>query len=104
MMLGFIIAPREVVHVTIPLFLGAGSFHAVDERIDLNNFTRDVIIESSSFAVVEPGLQLELNISNNVRLNFGASYRFIQGSNLQGITDDDLSNFAGNITVKIGKF
>lgn len=105
MMLGFIIAPREIIHVSVPVFLGAGSFHAVSERIDnFNNFPGEVILESSSFAVIEPGLQLELNISRNVRLNLGASYRLIQGSNLQGISDEDLSNFAGNVTMKIGKF
>ena len=104
MMLGFIIAPREIVHVTVPLFLGAGSFHTLNEQIDFNNFPREIILESSSFAVIEPGLQLELNISKNVRLNLGASYRLIQGSNLRGIKDADLSNWAGNVTVKIGRF
>ncbi len=105
MMLGFIIAPREVVHLSIPVFIGAGTFHAIDERFDrFNNFSRDIILESSSFAVIEPGLQLELNVTRNVRLNFGASYRLIQGSNLRDISDEDLSDFTGNVTLKIGKF
>ena len=104
MMLGLILAPREIVHITVPLFIGAGSFSAVNEQLDFNNFVSNVTLETSSFAVVEPGLELELNVSKNVRLNFGASYRLIQGSNLRGVTDSDLSGFAGNVTVKIGKF
>ncbi len=105
MMLGFILAPREVVHVSFPVFIGAGSFHMQDERLDFNNFARDVNLESSSFAVVEPGVEIEFNISRLVRLGFGGSYRLIQGSDFrEDLSDQDLSGFAGNISVKIGKF
>ena len=104
-MLGYIIAPREVIHVTMPVFIGAGSFHMINERFDFNNFPRDVNLESSSFAVVEPGLQVEVNISKILRLGFGASYRLIQGTDFDAdLSDEDLSGFAGNVTVKIGKF
>lgn len=104
LMLGLIIAPREIVHVTLPLFVGAGTFHRVDERFEFAQQITDVTLESSSFAVIEPGLQLEVNISKSVRLNFGASYRYIQGTSLSTIRDKDLSDFAGNVTLKVGKF
>lgn len=100
-MLGFIIAPREVVHVTIPVFIGGGSFHQVNEQF---GFDRQINNRTSSFAVVEPGVQLEVNISKGIRLNFGASYRYIQGTSLGEIRDEDLSGFTGNVTLKIGKF
>jgi len=93
--LGFIIAPREVIHVTIPLFIGA---------YDFNNFPRDVNLQTSSFVVAEPGLQVEINVSKTVRFGLGGTYRLIQGTHLSGISDEDLSGFAGNITVKIGRF
>ncbi len=102
--LGFLIAPREVVHVAVPVLIGAGTFHKTNKQLDINNFLRKVYLQSSSFAVVEPGLQIELNISKMVRLGFGGSYRYIQGTHLGEITDSDLSNIAGNITVKIGRF
>jgi len=104
LMLGFIIAPREVIHVTIPLFIGAGSFHEIERQYDFNNFPRDVSLLTSSFAVAEPGLQVEINVSKTVRLGVGGNYRLIQGTNFREISDEDLSGFAGNITLKIGRF
>ncbi|MDA0193801.1 MAG: hypothetical protein O2887_01270 [Bacteroidetes bacterium] len=102
--LGFIIAPREVVHLTIPILIGAGSFHETDRQLDIYNLPRKIYLQSSSFAVVEPGLQIEINISKTVRLGLGGSYRYIQGAHLGEVTDSNLSNFTGNFTVKIGRF
>ncbi|MEQ9423364.1 MAG: hypothetical protein RJQ09_03020 [Cyclobacteriaceae bacterium] len=103
-LLGVVAAPVEIVHFTFPVLLGAGSFHIVDRELDFNNFSRAISLESSSFAVVEPGLQVEINISKNFRFAVGSTYRLIQGVSFNDINDSDLSGFTGNITFRVGKF
>lgn len=102
---GASIAPREVIHVSIPILLGAGAFEVVDKiffpaNIQDSEFT----IENTVFFVVEPGIELEFNISNHFRLGFGASYRYITGTELANVSDDDVSGAAGMISFRFGRF
>jgi hypothetical protein len=46
------------------------------------------------FPVMEPALYGQISLSNMFRLEVGASYRFISGTNLPYISYQDLSGFA----------
>lgn len=104
LVLGAVIAPREMVHIYIPVLIGAGGMEVTDQnyfqgRFDSNHFT-----ESSAFFVVEPGIEVEINMTKFFKIGIGGSYRWIRESNLVNITDDDLSNFSGQISFKFGSF
>ncbi|MEP5611816.1 MAG: hypothetical protein ABJP45_06175 [Cyclobacteriaceae bacterium] len=102
---GASIAPREVIHISIPILLGAGAFEVVDKNFFTNNLPdAEFTVENSVFFVLEPGIEVEFNISNHFRLGFGASYRFITGTELINIEDDDVSGGAGLISFRFGRF
>ena len=85
---GLLIEPvlwnKNVVHLTAPTILGVGGaglrsnhFLTREERDSLNrdrDFHHD---DSDAFIVVEPGLSVEINLLRNVRLDLGATYRYI---------------------------
>lgn len=99
------IAPKELIHVSIPIFFGAGAFEVVDKNFFANNLAdAEFTVENTVFFVVEPGLELEFNISNYFRLGFGASYRYITGTELINISDDDVTGFAGMVSLRFGRF
>lgn len=96
LMMGFNIMPKKVVHFAVPLFLGAGNL-----ELDHNN----IFVENSAFLLFEPGLQLEVNVVQFMKIGLGVGYRMVHGTNLRNdITDDDLTYWSGNFSIVFGKF
>ena len=106
--LGYVLAPREVFHASFPMIIGVGGMDVreADFRYDINDPLINDRIENSIFVVIEPGAQMEINITRFFRLGVGLSYRFTEGVNLErnNITDEDTSGLAGNISFKFGGF
>ena len=71
LILGAIFSPKEVVHIYTPVLIGAGGMEVTDRNY-LNNFHRPqpsfgTYSETSAFFVVEPGLEVELNVTRFLR-------------------------------------
>lgn len=105
-----VIANKEVVHLTVPLILGAGGAGLRRDRFPRpqdpngNNDNYYYHHESDAFVVIEPGLNVEINLMQNIRMGIGASYRYIYDNDLEGLSDSELSGFTGNIGFKFGWF
>ncbi len=56
------------------------------------------------FFVLEPSAEITLNVTRIFRIDFGVSYRYIYGTDLDGISDRGLSGATGYLTFKFGKF
>ena len=100
LILGYMIAPREIVHVAIPVLVGAGGTD-ISSPIPSD---QPIIIESGSFFVVEPGIQAEVNITSWFRIGIGASYRIVEAFNSDYLRASDLEGLTGNFALKFGKF
>jgi hypothetical protein len=73
----------------------------------LDNFWN---ISGAHFFVMEPGMNLELNLSARLTLVTGASYRYVTGLNendenvsITHVTNKDLGGLNFNIGLKFGK-
>jgi len=96
LMLAMNVMPKKVVHFSIPLFVGVGNL--VMEK-------NDARLESSPFIIIEPGLQLEINLVRFMKIGLGGGYRMVRGSSLDNdITDASLSDWSGNFSLIFGKF
>lgn len=105
LMIGGIIAPKKVVHITIPVILGAGTLYVSDENFFNNSIDTDFTIEQTTFFVIEPGLTIEANITPSFRIGLGTTYRLARGINLnQQLKDDDFSQFSGLLSLRFGRF
>lgn len=102
--LGAIIAPNEVVHLSMPVVFGAGALHIIDKSYFPFAYDKEYVLESTAFFVVKPSLQLEVNITTFLRIAVGASYRLVKGSDLLNISDDELTSLGGNFSVRMGRF
>jgi hypothetical protein len=89
----------KVVHFNIPVFVGPGKVSIKGEK-DIF-FDR---IEKSSVFVVEPGLALEFNLFRFLKVDLGASYRYVNGTTLEALNDKDLSDISYNIALKFDFF
>ena len=96
LMMGFNILPTKVVHFSVPLFVGVGNLELEHNK---------VFVENSAFLLFEPGLQLEINVVQFMKIGLGGGYRMVHGTNLRNdISDDDLSFWSGNFSLIFGKF
>lgn len=111
MFLELILFSNQVVHITFPVSGGAGWLGYLEDW-ENNNPTvpnqddtpGNQLIDEDIFWYVEPGANLEVNISRNFRLAFGASQRFTQDLELIGTETNAFDNLNYYITLKIGSF
>jgi hypothetical protein len=106
MMTEYVVASNKAVHVAFNLFSGAG-FTFQYERGDWHDdheMDWDGSRDEDWFFVVEPGVQLELNLFKWMRFSPGVSYRAVVDSEAMGLSDSKLSDVSYNLTLKFGKF
>jgi hypothetical protein len=105
LMFAYIIEPETTVHGSASVLVGNGS---VTKRYRVSLFDESMEIMDGTISddvlVAEPTLELEINATDWFRPCLGLSYRFVSGSDLQGIKNSDLSGFGGSIAFKFGKF
>lgn len=107
MFLELIFFSNEVVHVTFPVSGGAGwlgYYRTNDSNTIPMPDNPDDKVDSDIFWYVEPGANLEFNISRNFRLATGVSKRFTQDFELESTDSDAFGKLNYFITLKVGGF
>jgi len=100
-LLEYIAFHAKAVHFSVPLLIGSGS--AKIYSYDFNFFDNS-LIEASTFMVLEPGIDIELNLLSFMRFGIGASYRYIAGTYMENLNDGQLSGLSINASFKFGYF
>src|SRR6056297_151816 len=100
---------KKAIHFTIPVLIGAGGFIFYEDEGDLWDDDFNELDNTAAF-IIEPGVNVELNLFKHFRFNVGASYRLVQGTVLDDnglgavVSDEDLSDFVINASLKFGFF
>ncbi len=101
-----IVLPRYPVHVSFPILIGAGGLSVMtSEENGWENYESEA---SDAFMVIEPGVEVELNVTRFFKFCVGAYYRYtsdvqIDDSEYQ-VDEDILRGFSGGVTFKFGRF
>jgi hypothetical protein len=105
-MLGAIIKPNKMVHLSIPVLIGGGSLMYSDIPLanSQNSNMNLHIIDQSQFFVIEPSIELELNVISFMRIAAGVSYRYASGLSLIDTPNNSFNSFSGSLTLKFGRF
>ncbi len=106
--LEYISRPNRLVHYSMYMLIGGGGisntiFDEVGEDYE-NHHHYNHDIENDEIWVIEPALNVTLNVTSFFRISAGAGYRYVTGANLTGTSNSDLSNTAFNLTFRFGKF
>jgi hypothetical protein len=100
--LEYIFSPRAVVHATICLLIGGGSVSVQEQWTDPATWVHGY--QTDEFFVLEPSVNVELNVTTFFRVDAGASYRFVNGVSAFDLKNADLSGASINIALKFGSF
>lgn len=98
---GYIWNSNEPIHLVFPVYLGMGTSNEYEIEIDGDHGTG---INSPGFAIIEPGVQLELNLQQNLRLIVGINYRYMDLSRFEELNRNDLDGLGLHFGLKMGKF
>ncbi len=94
----YVIDSDYLAHPTIVALLGAGSVGYEGDPAGLSND------DGSSFFVLEPGLNFELNVSRNVRAGLGIYYRMVTGVDSKTLSNSKTNGPSVSLSVKFGAF
>lgn len=110
-----IIGAKHPVHVSFPVLIGAGGVAYIRDYWmtypqypgDYNYYTED----ATAYFVLEPGIELELNMVKFFRIGLGAYYRYTSDIKLNtwngaeyAEVSPDLKGFSFGLSLKFGKF
>lgn len=112
MILEPIIFAGKPIHISIPVFVGVGGVN-YHERLLYNydyNY-EDLLYNTEAFFVVEPGIDIEINVVKFFRLALWAKYRFTSDVDMYYAGTADriapryfMQGFSTGVTFKFGKF
>jgi len=90
--------PMELVHFSASTLIGGGgAMYSHDYKdVDEDN--------GNPFFVVEPAIHAELNMTDFLRTNVGLSYRWVNGLELDHLSNKDLSQVTLSLNFKFGWF
>ncbi|PLX14452.1 MAG: hypothetical protein C0594_00025 [Marinilabiliales bacterium] len=104
-----IILPKFPVHISMPVLLGLGGVsYTSDYYNTMDDEWSNFIEAGDAFLIVEPGVQIEMNLVRSVRVCVGASYRYTSELDLDyqytGVNNDVLDGLSFGASIKFGKF
>ena len=99
----YALLPEKTFHLSFPL--EAGMSHVeYDKKDSFEGSSSGIPGDDASFAYLEPGVALELNIHKYVKLNFSATYRFVSNVTFGTVSQKDLMGLNFALSLKIGIF
>ena len=97
------------VHVTFPVMIGGGAIvyntqGFYSDFADEDNYDDWDIIDSDAFFVIEPGVNLEFNVTSFFRIGVETTYRYVNGLQMMNSSSHMLNSWSGGMSIKFGKF
>lgn len=104
-----VFAPKFPVHISFPVLIGAGGVAFTEDREDYDweDWEYDnerFVLASDAYFVVEPGIELEFNLSRFIRMGTGVSYRFTNAIDIDGKKEYLLNGLSCSVNIKLGVF
>jgi len=101
-----IIAPMYPVHIAFPILIGGGGISYVEtDWEEFDNF----VTATDFFMLIQPGAEIELNVTRFFRIGMGATYRLPTDFNATTtetpeLSPQDLKGFTYSLSFKFGRF
>lgn len=104
-----VFAPDFPVHLSFPMLFGAGGVALTEDRsiYDWEDWEYDnerFAIEAAPFLILEPGVEMEINMSRFLRLGLMVSYRFTTAVRLDAGREYLVNGFHAGALLKLGVF
>ncbi len=111
--LEYVVNSDHLIHFSVHSLFGAGAvgFRHAWEAEDNNwddmwggDYDHNWYHQYDTFFVVEPGVNVDMNVTSWFRMSLGASYRYVSGVSSGATTSKDISGPSGMLTFRFGSF
>ena len=107
--LEYIVNSDHLIHFSFHSLFGAGAVgfrHAWEDWDDGwgHDHDNDWMRQYDTFFVLEPGVNVDMNVTSWFRMSLGASYRYVSGVSSGATTNKDISGPSGMLTFRFGSF
>jgi len=99
------------IHLSLPLLIAGGGIFETDfnvwDELDYQEYEPEInynLRRSDAIFVLEPGINVELNLFKHARLAAGAKYRFVNDVDIENLKNSDFEGLSGNISLRFGWF
>ncbi len=94
------------VQISFPTLIGGGGILLLEklEPNPVSGIIDEKLVEGGVYFVVEPAINLEINLTRVIRIGIGGGYRFVINSDLERFSDKDLSAPSFNFNIKFGLY
>lgn len=100
-MMEYDFSPHRLVHGSGIILIGGGE---LSRAISGPYHWETLDNTGDGFFVVEPEVDVTVNMTSFMRISTGASYRFVSDVEMSGLTNGDISGPAATLTLRFGKF
>jgi hypothetical protein len=97
------IMPEKSVHVNFPLEFGIGHIE-LDLKDSYEDSELSIPDDDATFAYLEPGVAIELNIWTYIKLDVGIGYRLVNKVSFRNLSEKDLMGITYTAALKMGVF
>jgi len=96
---------NSAVHLSLPILMGAGGIaeYSKNNYHDYEHYNFDHY-NSDYFFLLEPGVNVEINVLKFMRISSGVSYRITSDIDMTGLNSNDLNGFNFDLSLKFGWF
>jgi len=95
---------NELFHIAVPVVIGAGgATYGIEHR----NWWTEIDVPNNvgeAFFVLEPGIELEINVLRWMRIDIGASYLYTSDVSIPEVDPGFMRGFMGSFALKFGAF
>ncbi|MFH2144100.1 MAG: hypothetical protein ABIJ97_16865 [Bacteroidota bacterium] len=99
-----IIFPKFPIHIALPVFVGVGGISYMGDNYYSYDDWENYVEDNDAFVLIEPGVEMEMNLVRFLRVSIGASYRYSSDIRLMNVKSDVLNGLSTGITFKFGGF
>jgi hypothetical protein len=92
--LEYIVTPQNTVHFSVATLAAMGSV-----AYDYSDVRDD-----DTYWVIEPSLNVYLNMTQYLKVGLGAGYRYVSDVDLGGLTGEDLSGIVATLSINFGSY
>ena len=101
LILGYVHQSNKAIHFTFTSVFGGGTCNEFIIEADGDHGTT---FNSPGFFLIEPTLNVEINLTARLRMEAGVGYRWMSGNRFRQLSTSELSGFTVPIALKIGKY
>jgi hypothetical protein len=103
-LLEYCIFPKELVSYSFGVIIGAGGYSFSPESARNSSSNNENNDPTDVFFVIEPEINIYLNVERFLRLGAGVSYRITNGIEYHGFSDSDFAHPSLSLSISFGWF